>query len=193
MKNKFKLIAGAVAALVGLSATVQAIPISGQISFSGLAVLDSTTLTSATKFLSYSNSAGTTAFPTVGIHTGSYSSPLLTGASATFTPFTFSPVTASTPFVLWTFTIGVNTYSFKVNSLVVATQNSTFLNVIGTGIASITGFTDTSGIFSITDTGSGGPTFTFGANTTVPDGGTTVMLLGAALSGFALLRKKLTA
>jgi hypothetical protein len=198
MKNKFKLMTAAVAALVGISATVQAIPISGQISFSGLAVLDSTSLSTATKFLSYSNSAGTTSFPQVGIHTGSYSS-VPGGTAATFTPFTFSPVTASTPFTLWSFTIGSLTYSFQVKSLTVMTQNSTFLNVIGTGLAFITGagspydVAGTSGIFSLTDTGSGGPTFTFGASTTVPDGGTTVMLLGAGLASLALLRKKLTA
>jgi hypothetical protein len=37
-------------------------------------------------------------------------------------------------------------------------------------------------------------TFSFSASSgTVPDGGSTVMLLGAAMSGFALLRKKLMA
>jgi hypothetical protein len=198
MKNKFKLMAGAVAALVGFTATVQAIPISGQISFSGLAVLDSANLSLATKFMSYSNSAGTTPFPQVGLHSGSYL-PVPGGTSATFSGFTFSPLPGSVPFTLWSFTIGSLTYSFQVKSLSVPTQNGTFLNVIGTGLAFITGagsiydVAGTSGVFSITDTGSGGPTFTFGANTIVPDGGTTVMLLGAGLSGLALLRKKLAA
>jgi VPDSG-CTERM motif len=199
MKNKCKLITAAIVALVGISATVQAIPIAGQITFSGLAVLDSGNLATATKFLSYSNSAGTTAFPTVGVHTGSYAS-VVGGTAATFTPFTFAPnPNTSVPFTLWTFTVGSLTYSFEVKSVTVeAGLPPGFLNIIGTGIAFITGagspydVAGTSGTFTITDTGSGG-TFSFGENTTVPDGGTTVMLLGAGLSGLALLRKKLTA
>lgn len=94
------------------------------------------------------------------------------------------------------FTIGSATYSFDATSMTVTHPNATTVNITGSGIAHITGFADTLGTWTVTATGSG-VDFTFGAFTGagqgggVADGGTTVLLLGTALSGVALLRKKM--
>ena len=89
--------------------------------------------------------------------------------------------------------------------------NHQFSGNIGTSTATSAGYYDTANGQFATTTPLGGSislagpfsftlvdTFTPGTvstddNLTVPDGGTTVMLLGAALSGLGLLRKKLTA
>ena len=57
----------------------------------------------------------------------------------------------------------------------------------GTGVAHITGFENTPGAWIITvNTADGGVTFSFSASSSAtPDGGTTVVLLGTALSGLA--------
>lgn len=76
-----------------------------------------------------------------------------------------------------------------------------FVVVSGTGTVSGNGYTPTTLSWSFTSQDpnsgydpNGNPTWTFSASAaSVPDGGATVMLLGIALSGAALLRKKLMA
>jgi len=199
MKNKWLMMA-AVAVVVSLSESVQALPtITGNIQFTGGVTVNTGNLTTATAISSYS-SLSVQAFA----ETGSYL-PLNLGGGVgqngitalSFTPFSFggNVLGPSNPLIpLWTVTLSGITYSFDANSVTIATQNSGFLNLTGTGTAHITGFQDTAGTWTITDTGSSGPTFTFGASSTaVPDGGTTMVLLGAALSGLGLIRKKLMA
>jgi hypothetical protein len=172
------------------AASVQAIPISGTIQFVGTATMNA----SQTAFVSFGNPLGGGLGPWVqaGSQTGSYAG-VAAGTTAIWTPFTFNPPAASvTP--LWMFTIGSTTYSFDATSMSVTHPNATTVNISGSGIAHITGFGDTLGTWTVTATGSG-VDFTFGASTGsepdgVADGGTTVLLLGTALSGVALLRKK---
>jgi hypothetical protein len=169
--------------LLALGANLaRATPINGSINFDGTATVDTGNLATATAFTSIAN-----AFVDPGTQTGSYSAvPNFT--AATFNAFSFS---ASSVTPLWTFTVGGITYSFSATSISVMTpRTSSFLNLSGTGIASITGFTDTAGTFTVTDTGNG-PTFTFGQGTIVagvPDSGTTAMLiaLGFAAVGFSV-------
>jgi len=104
--------------------------------------------------------------------TGDYAA-VPAGKAADFTVFTFNPQPVA-PFQLWTFSVGAVTYSFDVTSVVLNFQDSHFLNLQGTGIASISGggtdFLPTAGTWSITDTGTGGsPVFTFGNITAVPE------------------------
>jgi hypothetical protein len=117
------------------------------------------------------------------------------GSTLTFSSFGFAGnVLNPASVLLWTVTSGGITYSFTATSVQIILQNSTFLDLQGTGTASITGYTSAVGTWSIIDTGlGGGPLFSFGASTTVPDGGTTVMLLGAAFAGLCLFRKKVMA
>jgi hypothetical protein len=55
----------------------------------------------------------------------------------------------------------------------------------------LAGFTDTPGTWIFSGNQSGGTLSFSTSNGNVPDGGMTVMLLGAALSGLALIRRKL--
>ena len=154
------------AALAVAAFNVSAQNISGQISFVGGATLNGP-LSTATAFTSFFGPSGI-GDPVVlaGSQTGNYS-PVISGTAATFTIFTFNPPVASVN-PLWTFTIGPTTYSFTATSVAVAFQNPMFLNIQGSGTASITGFTDTGGTWTIPDSGIGSqPVFTFGANTTV--------------------------
>jgi len=158
----------------------RATPITGTINFNGEATTNSGNLATATSFTTI---VGTTVVP---LELGSYAAiPAIT--PVTFTPFAFNAA-GVTP--LWTLTYAGVTYSFTATSIVVAAQNANFLNITGTGIASITGFQNTAGSWSITDTTVGGsPTFTFGAASVVPDSGTTAMLilLGVAGIGFGVV------
>lgn len=176
-----------VASLAVLMTTLasHAIPIQGSIQFLGQATTDP----SGSAFIGYSGPGGIGLGPIVQIGTGDYAG-IAAGAVATWSGFSFNPPVASvTP--LWTFLISGITYSFDSDSMVVSHPDAFTWNISGTGIAHITGFDDTVGTWEVTATGSG-TTFTFGASTSaVPDGGTTVLLLGAALSGLALVRRRL--
>lgn len=177
--------------LLLIAASVEAIPISGSIQFVGTATMNA----SQTAFVSFGDPIGGGLGPWVqaGSQTGSYAG-VAAGTVAIWTPFTFNPPAASvTP--LWMFSIGGTTYSFDATSMTVTHPNATTVNISGSGIAHITGLGDTLGTWTVTATGAG-VNFTFGASTgsgpgDVADGGTTVLLLGTALSGVALLRKKL--
>jgi VPDSG-CTERM motif len=187
MKTKW-MITTAVAALVGFSATVHATLITGQIGFTG----------SDLQF-----TANSVTFISTGIvdptgptqPSGSWA-PAAGAGPVTFNNITsFSPLTVNTP--LWTFTIGTTVYSFALTSLTVDTDiPGTILALTGSGTATISGgvYTPTAATWSLTATSGGPVDFTFSSgNTAVPDGGTTAMLLGAGLSGLALLKRKLVA
>lgn len=193
MKNKWIILAGAVA-LTAFS-TAQATPINGAIDMSGTVIMNNTALGSATAALGFSGVAVT------GGPSGSYST-VTVGDAVTWHAFGWPSGSASP---LWSFTdAGTGwTYSFNLATDSIISQSDFFLNLLGTGTLTITGgtssFDPTAGAWSFTVSNpNGGPganaQFSFAnSQTSVPDGGTTAMLLGIALSGVALLKKKLTA
>ncbi len=190
MKNKL-LMAGAVAAFVAFGTTVQATPITGEIDFDGGGVVLNGPIGTATAITSF---IGTTKVDNFPIPTGSFAS--LSGSTVTFiaTGFTFSPSLIPNPVALWSIAGG---WGFSMTSVVSSIGVGPSLNLAGAGILSGPGYDNTPGTWSFSTTGSGGDTHTvFGfvaGNSSVPDGGTTVLLLGAALSGLGLLRRKLAA
>ena len=120
------------------------------------------------------------------------------GQAVTFTtPITFVPSNGNTPIdPLWTFTIGANTYSFNLASVAKAPDSTaSFLDLTGSGTANITGFAPTPGTWTLTVSNSkeksASAKFGFQSTTSVPEGGAALMLLGGALSGLGLLRRKL--
>jgi VPDSG-CTERM motif len=85
----------------------------------------------------------------------------------------------------------VGGFTFDLASSTIVTQIPGFLNVTGIGTIGGNGFDPTQGQFTLTVT-TLGTRFVFGAITnTVPDGGTTVMLLGAAIGALGLARRAL--
>jgi hypothetical protein len=99
-------------------------------------------------------------------------------------PWTFNPSTPTPG--LWS----VGGFTFDLLASTVVFQSSTFLSISGTGIVSGNGFDPTDMDLSFSSQKSGTNTFSFSANgNAVPDGGTTVMLLGAALGVLGMARR----
>jgi len=182
--KSFSGLAAVLFALVGASGyNVEAANyINGQIQFNGGATLDTGNLATATAFTSIFGPGGPSTMPQVlggGTQTLDYSS-VPDGTPVNFSTFSFSAASV-TP--LWSFAVGTTAYSFDATSVTVAFQSSYFLDITGTGVAHITGFNDTTGVWEVTDTGAGGtPVFTFGAATDLsgnptPEPSTTALLL----------------
>lgn len=196
------MIAGAV--LAAASAQANLLPISGSISFAGIATLDNAVLSSATTLTStvvfVNTDSGDYATvpsnfgPTSGTFkltsTGTASGTGTAGSPGLMSDYTFSPPQgAVTP--LWAFTSSGLSYSFDATSMTAAYDSTRQVwNIGGSGIASITGFADTSGTWNAS-VGAQGGAFFFGSAATVPDGGVSVALLGGALTALSLVRSKL--
>ena len=134
----------AVAALIGamLNQGVEAAPqyINGSISFQGNASLNGST-SSATAINSYTN------INVLMATNGDYA-PLENSRAAIWTPFTFNPPELPvTP--LWTCASNGITYSFDAASMAVVFTNGNFIAIQGTGIAHVTGYADTPGVWTI--------------------------------------------
>jgi len=186
MKNKLLkyLMTGIVGLIVaGLNLTAQALPpIQGSISFVGGADLNGS-LATATAFINYFGPAGGDPVVLANTTTGNYT-PVPAGTPAAFATFAFDG-SQSLPTPLWSFIVGPTAYSFQLTSISIFSQSSNFLDIKGNGIAHIDGFSDTSGTWEITDTGSGaGPAFTFGAGINVVPEPATV---GCFLLGLGVL------
>ena len=170
-------------AALALIQTVHAVPITGNIGFSGTANLDSGSVQTATEVASWgANVVGST--------------------SGSFTTVTLgSLVTLTSP---WSFTSGsinsfwsVGGFTFNLISSSIHSQDGSFLNVLMNGTVTGNGFTATpySGAFSVQNPPSDGvvqytESLSFNPPGSVPDGGATVMLLGTALCGLALVKHK---
>ena len=187
-KTSAVLLAGFLAAAL-FCQQAGAIPITGHVDMNGQVTLDSA-LGTATKATSFS------LVSVVNTPDGAFTG--TAGSTVSFNPFGWNPSTTPvTP--LWSFSNGTSLYSFDLASLTVVGQSSSFLNLTGAGTLSISGGTydPTPGNWSFTITSSTGgtsPNFAFGfvsSTSAVPDGGSTVALLGCALVAVGALRRKL--
>jgi len=180
-------LASALLLAAALSGTVaNATPIVGSISFNGNATTNTGNLATATAFTAITD---VTVNTSPGGPSGSYIAvPTLAGDSVTFTPFAFSAV-GITP--LWTLTANGVTYSFDATGPIsVALQTSSFLDLQGTGIASISagGYTDTTGTWTIQESVSG-TSFSWGSTAAVaptPDSSSTALLVAIGLGAIGL-------
>lgn len=188
-----KIITFAVATLaaVALSYTASAIPITGNIGFAGTATLDSGSVATATKVVSWGTN-------TVDSESGAFS---------TFVPIG-SQVSLAAPWVFNTPLPGINsfwsvggfTYNLLTSVSSVTTVNGTaFLDIAITGTIGGNGFSTTpfDGEFSTQNpSANGATTFTESFSFTpgpVPDGGITALLLGLALSTLAVIKRRIIA
>lgn len=165
-----------------LNQQASAIPIVGEVSFSGSYTIDNANLAAATKFNSFTG-VTVSANPT-----GDYAG--LAGSSVTHSAFSFAPFPVGGVVPLWTIPSSAGT-SFDLLSLNIVLQNSTALLLTGTGISHKAGKDNTPGTW-ILSANTLGSTFSFSStNSSVPDGGTTVALLGMGLVAVEGMRRKL--
>ena len=91
----------------------------------------------------------------------------------------------------WSFSSGGNTYSFNLETLTSATTTHGTIAMSGTGTAFINGGQATAATWALQGTGTNF-TFNFSSSSTsaVPDGGSAVALLGIALAGIEIVRRR---
>ena len=167
----------------------QAAQINGTIDFAGSVMFDSSHLDNATQVMLWRDVFGNLGFSNVAATMGDFSFIPLGTQATMATPWIFTPST-NTP-GLWE----VGGFTFNLLSATVTDQTATFLNITGIGIITAAGFEDTAATWAFTVQNAGGnhDFFSFSANsaTGVPDGGSAVALLGLALTGIEVLRRKL--
>ncbi|HEX2750270.1 MAG TPA: VPDSG-CTERM sorting domain-containing protein [Verrucomicrobiales bacterium] len=184
MKTRFlTILIGLLLLQAGINGA-QAVPINGSITFSGGAVLNNTSVSSATQVTSWMT-------------------PQVESRDGAFVPFVslLDPVSIVAP---WSFTSGfvddfwtVGGFSFDLTSSSLIFQSGGFLNASGPGIMSGHGFDPTPGLWRFTaqDPSAGTPAvFSFSASTTavaqVPDGGSAASMLGLGLLSLGMVRRK---
>lgn len=168
----------AATALMMLTTSVWAVPITGTINFTGSEILvpPGTDLLGATGI-------NFGASQTEGLGSGTYAA-IAAGTPVIFTDFTFKPTSGVIPIPsLWTMTHLGNSYSFDLDTVNIEFQSKNFLNLFAEGVLHATGYDDTPGswFYSSQD---GGTAFSAESSPApVPEPGT-IVLLGAGL--FAL-------
>lgn len=130
-------------------------------------------------------------FKTATVLTADFDLAPLVGQSITMTDFTFNPFPVAGVVPLWTKIVGTDTYSFDLTSLTVDVQNSSQINLSGTGTFSVTGFDPTPGEWTWTGNALG-TAFTWSDSATVVPEPATMLLFGAGLAGLAGVRRKMT-
>ena len=169
----------AAAGLMAISA--QAIPVTGQITISGGADLNSNNLGLATQVDAWLT-------PVVESRDGSFSGFVAVNDPVTMTaPWTFN---SGAHAALWS----VGGFTFDLIASAVSFQSGTFLAVSGTGTISGNGYDPTVGVFNFTtQEPDASGIFSFSAANGfngIPDGGSTLILLGSALVGLYGIARK---
>jgi hypothetical protein len=188
MKNITKIIAVAAVA-VAISQSAKATAISGTIGFSGAAQLNGNSVTDSSEVLSWGNN-------NVTITSGAF-----TGVSGGVTFGTVPWLFTSAESGFWS----VGGFTFNLTSSTVTSPvfnpisgyYSLTIYLAGTVVSSNPSYSATAfaGTISIQDpSANNNGLFNYSESmsfSSVPDGGTTALLLGSALSGLALIRRKL--
>jgi len=188
MKTSIIKITGAlVVAAVLLASRAFAVPIVGSFAFSGGPTLNNADISLATGFIDITGESVT------GLQSGSYT-PLPTGLTAhvDLQAFNWNPATYSSYLMQIIFPFPGLTYKFVISGPIDANYDSALhtWNIGGTGLASITGFDDTTGNWTLSVVQLGNSVSLAGVldvnTSSLPDGGTTALLLGLGLVGMSL-------
>jgi hypothetical protein len=181
--------AAALCAVVLAAPSARANPINGSIVFGAADVT-----------VNNANLADATVFDLTGVFTttgsGAYSSPSVPMfTTVTFDNFAFNPTTpGETITPLWTFDVGKDVYSFNATSITTAVFVGNEWVIGGLGDAFATGYSETPGKWTV-NLSQSGATFGFDSTaatgTAVPDGGSTVALLGSAFMGLGAFGRKM--
>lgn len=157
--------------------------INGAINFAGGAVYDTNSLATATTVKGFRNVVVTAT-------DGDFDSVAVGSAVTMAKPYVFMPSTPTAN--LWS----VGGFTFDLTMSTVDFRSNNALIISGVGTISGNGFIDTPGTWEFTSqTPSAKGVFSFsagseGSGSAVPDGGTTVALLGISLVGLELMRRK---
>jgi hypothetical protein len=167
---------------------VQAVPISGNITFAGTCSLNTKSASTATMVTGW-HGLGTGGLPQVASHDGSFNG-FVTDGDAVTIAFPWSFNSGAVP-NFWR----VDGFVFNLTTSSVSTQGAGAVTVNGAGTISGNGFDLTSGTWSFTTQNpSAHSRFSFSAASgSVPEGGSAVALLGIALVGIECLRRSLPA
>ena len=177
---------------VALNQSVQAVPITGVIGFSGSAVLDGSTAAGSSEVLSWGANI-------ISLNSGTFASLDPSSTVKFASPWFFNSASLNNFWVVKDTVNNVNyTFNLSSSSVFASSPSSITIYLAGTVISTALGLDPTAftGNMTIQDPSVKGQvgykyseSISFNA---VPDGGTTVLLLGSALSGLALLRRKLS-
>jgi len=175
---------------LALGSAAHAAVITGKLDITSLngVTLNTTSLATATnaKF-------DQTPYQAVSSSTGSFAAIGVANSTVTMTGTTWNFTTAVPINSFWS--VGGFTFNLA-SSNVVAGQNANFLQATGTGtITGPSGYTPSSGFWTFTATDASGGSaathkFTFTSSTSVPEGGTTMALLGMSMLGLYGARRK---
>lgn len=179
MKSKLIKICGALLAVLALSSSAIAGPISGAITFAGSVTLNTGNAGTATSVTSW-------IAPTVEDVDGDFASTVNSGDAVSFVaPWSFNTNTTIPSF--WS----VGGFSFDLHSSSIIFQTTSgngSVLVTGTGTVSGNNFDPTSGAWSFTTQGpAANGTFSFSASAGVPDNGMTAVLLGTSLLAMGIV------
>jgi hypothetical protein len=194
------------AALLAITANAYAVQVTGTIQIDGDVTFNTTDLLTATQATfpgapDGSVTSGTLAYSAAGVQ----------GSAVNFSNFNFAATGPQVVSPLWTFTNLTNNWTYTFNLATITDiirstlgNGSDVLTIGGMGTVNITGagspyeLTNANWSFNVTDSSGGqNGTFLFAFNDSntatsrIPDGGMTVLLLGAALSLLGVLRRKL--
>jgi hypothetical protein len=189
-KTVLAVLATGVLSCAVFSQQAHATPIQGSINFAGAVQFNTTSLATAARVVTWFDSNGNGGFSSVQVGgTGDFAG-IAAGTQVSMAqPWIFKPSTPTPG--LWS----VGGFTFDLLSSTIVTQNASFLSISGTGIVSGNGSDPTNMEWSFSTQSSGGRThtlFSFSADgVAVPDSGSAVALLGLALIGIEVLRRKL--